>query len=268
MIEVTLLSVFLVGLLGGLHCAGMCGGIVSVMSAAARRRDPGASAAAGGASATAGTMPGPPRVIPIAAVRTAGPLPVLLGYNLGRILSYTIAGGLAGAIGSTAFLARGVLPVQQVAFVVANLVLIGMGLYLTGALRSVAVLELAGQGLWRTLRPLASRLLAADRFGKALAAGMVWGWVPCGMVYGVLIAALVSGSAIEGASLALAFGLGTLPNLLALGWSAHAAQRWLRHRGVRIAAGVVVIAFGLAGLARLDPLAHVHSLVDACLSFF
>jgi sulfite exporter TauE/SafE len=111
-------------------------------------------------------------------------------------------------------------------------------------------------------------MLAADRFGRALGAGLVWGWVPCGMVYGVLIAALVSGSALDGAALALAFGLGTLPNLLLLGWSAHAAQRWLRHRGVRIAAGVLVIAFGLAGLARLDPLAHVHQVVDACLTFF
>ncbi|HWS75026.1 MAG TPA: sulfite exporter TauE/SafE family protein [Quisquiliibacterium sp.] len=260
MAEVTLLSVFLVGLLGGLHCASMCGGIVSVMSmAASRGRAPdGPQAAAGPA----------PRVIPIVPVRRTTPLPVLLGYNLGRILSYTIAGGLAGAVGSTAFLARGVLPVQQVAFVAANLVLIGMGLYLTGALRSVAVLELAGQGLWRTLRPLASRMLAADRFGRAFAAGMVWGWVPCGMVYGVLIAALVSGSPFDGAALALAFGLGTLPNLLALGWSAHAARRWLGHRAVRIAAGVLVIAFGLAGLARLDPLDHVHQVVDACLSFF
>ncbi|GAA4402407.1 sulfite exporter TauE/SafE family protein [Quisquiliibacterium transsilvanicum] len=254
MTDVTLISVFLVGLLGGLHCASMCGGIVSVMSMAAGRR--------------ARPERAPPRVIPIVPERTQTPLPVLLGYNLGRILSYTIAGGLAGAVGSAAFLARGVLPVQQVAFIAANLVLVGMGLYLTGALRSVAVLEVAGQGLWRTLRPLASRLLAADRFGRAFAAGMVWGWVPCGMVYGVLIAALVSGSALDGAALALAFGLGTLPNLLALGWSAHAAGRWLGKRPVRIAAGLLVIAFGLAGLARLDPLAHVHQIVDACLSFF
>lgn len=254
MTDVTLISVFLVGLLGGLHCASMCGGIVSVMSMAAGRR--------------AAPERAPPRVIPIVPERGRTPVAVLLGYNLGRILSYTIAGGLAGAVGSTAFLARGVLPVQQVAFVAANLVLVGMGLYLTGALRSVAVLEVAGQGLWRTLRPLASRLLAADRFGRAFAAGMVWGWVPCGMVYGVLIAALVSGSALDGAALALAFGLGTLPNLLALGWSAHAARRWLSNRAVRIAAGLLVIAFGLAGLARLDPLAHVHSVVDACLTFF
>jgi sulfite exporter TauE/SafE len=245
MTEVTLLSVFLVGLLGGLHCAGMCGGIVSVMSASAARR-----------------------VIPIATSRTRAPAGVLLGYNLGRVMSYTIAGALAGALGSASTLARQVLPLQQAAFLLANLMLIAMGLYLAGVLRSVALLETAGQGLWRSIRPLASRLLAADRFRSALGAGLVWGWVPCGMVYGVLIAALLTGSAAEGALLMLAFGAGTLPNLLLMGWSAGAARRWLDHRGLRVGAGVLVIGFGLAGLARLDPTAHLHQLVDVCLDAF
>lgn len=282
MVEVTLFSVFLVGLLGGLHCAGMCGGIVSVMSAAGARSSSSRWAAdrvpppAAGVSAAVATGPGlpaahaglpTPRVIPIVAARAATPLPVLLGYNLGRISSYTVAGALVGALGSTAFLAEHLLPVQQIAFVLANLVLIGLGLHLTGALRSVAFLEFAGQGLWRRLRPLAARLLAVDGFGRAFRAGIVWGWVPCGMVYSVLVAALVSGSALHGAGLALAFGLGTLPNLLALGWSAHAARRWLNHRGLRIGAGLLVIAFGIAGLTRLDPLAHANALVDACLTF-
>ena len=252
MAEVTLLSVFLVGLLGGLHCAGMCGGIVSVM----------------GATAARGRRAGALATIPVLAERPAPALPLLLAYNAGRILSYALAGALAGAIGSTALLVRNLLPVQQIAFVLANLLLIAMGLYLTGALRSVAVLEVAGQRLWGALRPLASRLLAADRLRTAFAAGLVWGWVPCGMVYGVLIAALVSGSAAQGAALMLAFGLGTLPNLLALGWSAHAARRLLAHRAPRVVAGVLIIAFGVAGLARIDPTAHLHRVVDACISLF
>jgi sulfite exporter TauE/SafE len=252
MAEVTLLSVFLVGLLGGVHCAGMCGGIVSVMGATAVRPRRAQALAS----------------IPVLTARPAPALPMLLAYNAGRILSYAVAGTLAGALGSTALMVRHLLPVQQIAFVLANLLLVAMGLYLTGTLRSVAVLESAGQRLWGALRPLASRLLAADRLRTAFAAGLVWGWVPCGMVYGVLIAALVSGSATEGAALMLAFGLGTLPNLLALGWSAHAASRLLAHRAPRIAAGVLVIAFGIAGLLRIDPMAHLHRVVDACISLF
>jgi hypothetical protein len=254
--DVTLISVFLVGLLGGVHCAGMCGGIVAVLGSGRGATPPRQDGLAGR------------KAIPIVAARRRGSLAVLLGYNAGRITSYAIAGALAGALGSTAALVRHLLPVQQVAFVAANLLLIAMGLYLTGALRSVALLETAGQGLWRVLRPLASRALAADDLPRAFGAGMVWGWVPCGMVYGVLIAALVSGSATQGAALMLAFGLGTLPNLLALGWSAGLARRWLGRRGPRIAAGLLVIAFGIMGLARVDPMAHLHRVGEFCLTLF
>lgn len=252
MAEVTLLSVFLLGLLGGFHCAGMCGGIVSVIGANAGRRRPS----------------GPAVAIPVVAERPARALPLLVGYNAGRIATYTAIGALAGALGSAAALAQGLLPVQQTAFVVANLVLIAIGLYLTGVLRALGVLEAAGQRMWRRIAPVASRMLAAERTSSAFAAGLVWGLVPCGMVYGVLIAALVSGSSGQGAALMLAFGLGTMPNLLALGWSARTARRWLERRAVRIAAGVLVIAFGVAGLARLDPGAHLHAVVDACVSLF
>jgi sulfite exporter TauE/SafE len=246
MLEITLPSVFLVGLLGGLHCAGMCGGIVAVMGANAGRR---------------------PVRIPLRAAPTARPIGLLLGYNLGRLTSYTLAGTLAGALGSSAALLRHVLPLQQAAFVATNLLLVAIGLHLAGALRLTA-LEPAGSGLWQRLRPLASRLLAADTPAHALRAGLVWGLVPCGMVYGVLIAALLSGSARDGAFLMLAFGAGTLPNLLLLGAGAAVGGRWLARPGVRLAAGLAVAAFGVAGLLRLDPTRHLHRVVDACLSLF
>jgi hypothetical protein len=88
------------------------------------------------------------------------------------------------------------------------------------------------------------------------------------MVYGVLVAALLSGSALQGAALMLAFGAGTLPNLLLIGAGAAAGQRWLARPAPRRLAGLLVAGFGLAGLARLDPGAHLHRVVDACLSVF
>ncbi|HPU50358.1 MAG TPA: sulfite exporter TauE/SafE family protein [Burkholderiaceae bacterium] len=258
MIDVTLVSVFLVGLLGGLHCAGMCGGIAAVMGGAAGRS--GAPLPTGAQARLAGI-----------GVRVEGmsrPFGLLIGYNAGRITSYTVAGGMAGAIGSSAALVRHWLPVQQVAFVAANLLLIAMGLHLAGVLRRIAVLEGAGAGLWRRLQPLASRCLAADNPRRAFAAGLVWGWVPCGMVYGVLMAALLSGSAWQGAALLLAFGAGTLPNLLLLGASGAFTRRWLAVPALRTGAGLLVIAFGVAGLARIDPTRHLHQVVDACLTLF
>ena len=279
--ELTLFSVFLVGLLGGLHCAGMCGGIAAVLGAAGR--NVGAATGEAGKSDDRGTDRSPNRGIgsptlartiaihPVGHLATPArgqPIAWLVGYNLGRIASYAVAGAIAGTLGSTAALVGGLLPLQQAAFVAMSVWLIVIGFYLTGALGSLSFLERAGRSLWSWLAPTASRLLGARSWVQVVAAGMVWGLVPCGMVYGVLVAALISGSALEGAALMLAFGLGTLPNLLALGWSAHALGGWLNRRSVRIVAGILVIAFGVAGLARIDPMQHLNRVVDACLTLF
>lgn len=250
MIGFSLFSAFLLGLLGGAHCASMCGGIVTVLGARHR-------------------------IIPIQAVDAVTGKPVVasaaapsrlqpLAYNLGRISSYTVAGAIAGAVGSTAWLGQHMLPVQQYAFIGANLVMIVLGLALVLGASRLAPLERLGAGAWKRIAPLAARVLRAQGFRGALGAGLVWGWVPCGMVYGVLVAALVSGSALDGASLMLAFGLGTLPNLLALGWLVQRGAGWLDRPWVRLAAGLLIVVFGVAGLLRIDPVANIHNVIDAC----
>lgn len=244
------MSAFLLGLFGGVHCASMCGGIVALLGSrhriAVQVQDDGAAVA----SSRSGVA-------------------LQFAYNTGRIASYTVAGALAGAVGSTAWLAANVLPVQQIAFIAANLVLIVLGIVLIGSLglRRLRVLERFGTAVWKRIAPLASRLLGATSIPGALAAGAAWGWVPCGMVYGVLVAALVSGSAAGGAALMLAFGAGTLPNLLALGLAAQRASRWLADARARAVAGASIVLFGIAGLMRIDPLAHLHGFVDACISW-
>ncbi len=244
------MSAFLLGLFGGVHCASMCGGIVALLGARHRmmplRVQPGGAA--------------------VAAMQSGALLQ--FAYNAGRIGSYAVAGAIAGAVGSAAWMAERVLPVQQASFVAANLVLVVLGLALTGGFRRLRVLERVGVGAWRRIAPAASRLLGATSVSGAFAAGAAWGWVPCGMVYGVLAAALVSGSAVDGALLMLAFGAGTLPNLLALGLAANRASRWLARPGARLLAGVLIVAFGVAGLARIDPIAHLHQAVDVCVQWF
>jgi sulfite exporter TauE/SafE len=233
-----LLPIFLVGLLGSVHCIGMCGGIVSAFS-------------------VAGT---PGRRIPIAVVAQPMPRAVaappgqallrVLAYNSGRIGSYMLAGAIAGGAASGA---RALLPMAAlgVAFYwLANLMLVALGLYLMNAWRGLARLESLGQGLWRRVQPFTTRLLPVDSAGKALLLGGLWGWLPCGMVYSVLLTALLSGSAVGGAAVMLAFGLGTLPMLLGLGLIGTRLRTWTGHRAVRIGAGVVVLGFGLLGLAR------------------
>jgi len=248
--NLSLMSAFLLGLFGGVHCASMCGGIVALLGARHRMM--------------------PLRVQPGGAVVAAMQSGALLqfAYNAGRIGSYAVAGAIAGSVGSAAWMAERVLPIQQLSFVAANLVLIVLGLALTGGLRRLRTLERLGAGTWKRIAPFASRLLGATSVPGAFAAGAAWGWVPCGMVYGMLAAALVSGSAADGALLMLAFGVGTLPNLLALGFAANRASRWFGRPGARLVAGLLIVAFGVAGLARIDPIAHLHQAVDVCVRWF
>lgn len=225
----------LVGLAGSVHCAGMCGGIVSAFSLAPVRAFPVPVIATRGGLA-AGWLPMAPRV---------------LAYNAGRIASYTAAGALAGGAGSIgAGRLASFAAFETVGLWLAGALLVMLGLYLMDAWRALAVLERLGGHLWRRLEPLTAALLPLDRPYKLFALGALWGWLPCGMVYSALALALLSGSAAAGALLMLAFGLGTLPLLLALGV---AGARWrtaLRLRAVRVGAGAVVLAFGVAGLAR------------------
>ncbi len=210
---------FLVGWLGGVHCIGMCGGIVTAFSLAAPKQKAG--------------------------------LAILLGYNGGRLLSYALAGALAGAIGASTLLLHDFLPASRILYAVANVMLVFLGLYLAGLSRAVLWLEKLGGGLWQRLQPRLKTLLPVRHPGQALLAGMVWGWLPCGLVYSVLVTALASGSAAHGAGLMLAFGLGTLPNLLAMGWFAGHLQHWRRQHAVRLLAGLLVAAYGFWGLMHL-----------------
>lgn len=236
-----LVSAFIVGLMGGVHCAGMCGGIVSALGAnAAAARPPLGS--------------GQTAVITLHRQAVTGVLRVQSAYNLGRLASYVGFGGLAGAIGAATLVFDRLLPVQHLLYIVANAMMIALGLYLAGIWAGVARIERFGLWFWRPLQPMIRRFVPADTFGKGLMLGALWGFVPCGMVYSMLVTAMVSGGAEQGALVMLAFGLGTLPNLMALGVAASFGRHWLKARGVRLAAGLVVVAFGVVGFLRADAL--------------
>lgn len=217
------IAVFLVGLLGGVHCVGMCGGIVSALSSQSVRLP--------------GAVPEPTSVFPLH-----------LAYNLGRISSYALAGALVGAIGSFGLLLGNMLPVQMALYIAANLMMIALGLYLTGVTQSLAYTERLGQALWRRIQPYTRRFLPARSVAQAYPLGLLWGWLPCGMVYSVLTVALLSGSAARGAATMLAFGLGTLPNLLLAGMLLQRLRSIVQARYVRLASGLLVLGFGVWGL--------------------
>lgn len=212
------LAALLVGLLGGVHCAGMCGGIVALLGA---------------------SLSGPHRHAMLAA------------YHGGRIASYTFIGALFGGLGERLVHGLGLPQAQAVLALAGGAFLVLLGLYLGGWWPVLARLErLGGRLVWRRLEPLGRRFLPPAGPGQAVLLGMVWGWLPCGLVYSVALWALAAGSALRGATLLLAFGLGTLPNLLLLGWAAVRMQVWFRRPGFRRLAGGLVIALGAVMLVR------------------
>ena len=217
--ELTLISAMIVGLLGGGHCVGMCGGIVGAVSL---------------------SLPG-----------RRSPLGYLVAYNAGRIASYAIAGVFAGMLGASSLFLNRLFPVEKLLYLLASLMLVGLGLYLAGWWQGVLVLERAGSLLWRRLQPVSKKLLPLRSVPQAFALGLVWGWLPCGLVYSVLVAALATGSALQGGLLMLAFGLGTLPTLMAMGLAAVRLKTFLQHVAVRRMSGLLVLGYGLLGLLRL-----------------
>ncbi|MEN5037447.1 sulfite exporter TauE/SafE family protein [Pseudomonas sp. TWI929] len=204
-------SALILGLLGGGHCLGMCGGLMGAL-----------------------TLAIPPE-------QRGKRLRLLLAYNLGRIFSYACAGLLLGLAGWAVASSPAALALR----VVAALLLIAMGLYLAGWWSGLTRIEALGRGLWRHIQPLASRLLPVSSLPRALLLGALWGWLPCGLVYSTLLWAASQGNAGYSAALMLAFGVGTWPVLLATGLAAERVNALLRRRSVRVAGGVLVILFGI-----------------------
>ena len=207
-----LVAAFAVGVLGGVHCLGMCGGIVGAISL----------------SHAGSESPAWPR---------------LLAYNLGRMSSYVVAGALAGLLGGALL---GAMPQgQRILELLAAVFLILLGLYLAGWWPILARLEQVGGRVWKRIEPLGRRFIPVRHAGQAFMVGAIWGWLPCGLVYSVIVWALSAGSAADGALLMGAFALGTLPNLMLMGLFAARLARFVRNELVRQGAGGLLIAYGL-----------------------
>ena len=128
----------------------------------------------------------------------------------------------------------------------------------------LAPLERAGGHLWRRISPFTRGLLPLRSPGHAALFGMLWGWIPCGMVYAMLLTAMSSGSAVNGMATMLAFGAGTLPAMLLSGWAAGTLQRWTRQPRVRVVAGLVIVILGAIGLARAGSLEQLQAFGAFC----
>lgn len=236
-------ALFAVGLATSPHCVGMCGGIVA------------AFAARGGAV----KLTLHDRRKPVSEIARQ------LVFSAGRVTSYALAGAAAGLLGSAGAWSVAARTPQVLLAAFANLMLVVIGLNIASGGRVFALFEPLGARAWRVVSPFAARFASAESLPASFAAGMLWGWLPCGFVYAALSAAVFAGGPFQGAFAMAAFGLGTLPALLAAGLAALRLRRLTQRPLLRVAAGALVLGFGVVGLARAGGLAQ--SLRDVLLCF-
>ncbi len=199
-------SAFALGLAGAGHCLGMCGGIAAALNLGGQRS-----------------------------------LAVTLSYHSGRISSYTLLGGLLGLAANSIDIAAWTMALRYLA----GLLLIGMGLYIAGWWRGMALLERAGARLWQPVQRLSSRWLPVRRWPQGFALGLCWGLMPCGLIYSSLAWAATAQNAATSSLMMFLFGLGTLPAMLATSLGADQLQGFLRRRGLKLLIAVLLIASGV-----------------------
>lgn len=220
--EFGFIALFVVGLLGAGHCASMCGGIITALSFASHG--------------------------------SKRPL-LIVAYNIGRISSYAIAGSLVGVLSywGAAYLALG--PWLRI---IAGVLVIAMGFYIANWLNWLMYLEKVGAYVWRFIQPLGKGLLPPTTLGQATALGLIWGWLPCGLVYSALAYAAMTESPLYAASSMIAFGLGTAPAMLLGGFFSEQLKPYLQNSVLRQVMGIVLIAFGVWTISSALQHEHKH----------
>lgn len=216
--SLSITAALLLGLLASSHCLLMCGGI---------------SAALGSATARGGD--GRPQA------------QLLLGYQLGRIASYTLIGFLAGYLGHYVIGWLDIDAVRSALRIATGVVMLLSAFALLGWLRNPGVT--VGRPIWRQLSKLGSRLLPVTSLPRALGFGMLWGWMPCGFVYNVVVVAALTADPRDSALTMLAFGLGTLPAMLATSWGGQQLSSWLARPSFRHAAASLLIGVAIVTMA-------------------
>lgn len=211
------------GFFGSPHCLGMCGGIVSALSFALNQQQ----------------------------AKQRFYLQSL--YHLGRLLSYSLLGLLVGLLGQGLL---SPLAGSKWPYIFTSIMMIAFGLYLAGWWRGLDKLERFGAKLWQTMTPLRQRFMPINNSPRALAAGMLWGFLPCGLVYSALALAMTSANPLTSSAVMLAFGLGTLPMMLLAGSTAGALKQKLQQHGWRTANGLLIMAFGIWTLLQTVIMHH------------
>jgi sulfite exporter TauE/SafE len=223
------LVAFLMGAFSSVHCIGMCGSIIGTLTLSLK-----------------------------AEIRNRKSLlfPYVVFYNLGRIASYSLAGALAGFIGSLVIQPLNQIDPYRILQILSAIIMSGAGLYIAGWFPRFAYIEKAGTRLWKLIEPFGRRLIPVQSLIQAFLFGMIWGWLPCGLVYAALALAATAGTADQSALTMLFFGLGTLPAVMSIGIMTGLLTRLSRMQRFKQAVGLFMIVLALfSALPWLNPMA-------------
>lgn len=228
--NIAMAGALIAGLSSSAHCFGMCGGMAGALGMHAR------SVARAGHN-----------LVATAAL-----------YQLGRLSGYMALGALFGLLGMALSMSLNLGRISNVMRIVSGALLVLIGIRVLFRFNVLASFERVGARVWRRIQPLAGRA-NGNAFARPLLLGLMWGWLPCGMVYSMLMLAATSGSASNGSAVMLAFGIGTLPSMLTSTLAGSSVQRLLAQRTSRIATGVLLTAFGAwMFVSSLLALGHEH----------
>jgi len=219
------LAAFSMGLFGSPHCLGMCGGIVTAFGLSMQH------------------------------VSDSKKNGLILTYHLGRLISYSLLGLIASLVGVAIFQS---IMSNSAPRIVLGAVLVLIGLAMLG-LPLFNQLEKIGMRFWQSLAPLRKKVFPIDSFGKALFAGLLWGFLPCGLVYGALMMAIAGNNIATGAALMFVFGLGTMPMLIATQKTVGILQSSIKNFRLRQINGVIMMLSGLAVIFIPMMMHHNHN---------
>ena len=231
---VTIIIAFNLGLFSTLHCVGMCGGILTAMIMA---------------------LPQDVQKNNLKIFYRS------LAYNFGRICSYTIAGLISGLLGEQIVGLSQDLNAHLILQSIAALVLTGLALNILGLLPFRKFTESMGMKVWKYIQPLSKHLYPINSFKHAFLFGMLWGWLPCGLVYSALLLSLSAGAPFEGMMTMLFFGLGTLPGMITTGYFADYINRVKTNSQLRLITAItmILIAVSLPASTIYFSKHHAHS---------
>ncbi|CAA9890486.1 conserved membrane hypothetical protein [Candidatus Methylobacter favarea] len=228
------LVAFMMGLISSMHCIGMCGSIIGTLTLS---------------------------LSPEIRNNKARLLPFVFNYNFGRITSYTLAGALVGIIEPLITLPLGEMQGHRILQLLSAAIMAGAGLYIAGWFPRFAYIEKAGIYFWKIIEPYGRKLIPVKNRTHAYFFGMVWGWLPCGLVYAALTLAVTAGSISTSALTMLAFGLGTLPAVMGVGIMTGILTRLSRMQHFKQGIGLFMLALAvLAALPWLNPMAFTTHL--------